>query len=36
MRASTEGARALAYWIGMALDLAKRHPDPQARQAPTT
>ena len=32
MRASTEGARALAYWIGMALDLAKRHPDAQARQ----
>ena len=32
MRASTEGARALAYWVGMALDLAKRHPDPQARQ----
>src|ERR671918_1201053 len=33
MRASSEGARALAYWIGMALDLAKRQPDPAARQA---
>src|ERR671918_157773 len=33
MRASSEGARALAYWIGMSLDLARRHPDPAARQA---
>jgi alkylation response protein AidB-like acyl-CoA dehydrogenase len=33
MRASSEGARALAYWIGMALDLARRQPDPAARQA---
>jgi alkylation response protein AidB-like acyl-CoA dehydrogenase len=33
MRASTEGARALAYWIGVALDLAKRHPEPAARQS---
>ena len=32
MRASSEGGRALAYWIGMSLDLAKRHPDRQARQ----
>ena len=32
MRASSEGGRALAYWIGMSLDLAKRHPDPQTRQ----
>src|SRR5918996_754084 len=32
MRASSEGARALAYWIGMALDLARRQPDPAARQ----
>jgi Acetyl-CoA dehydrogenase C-terminal like/Acyl-CoA dehydrogenase, C-terminal domain len=32
MRASSEGARALAYWIGMALDFAKREPDPAARQ----
>lgn len=31
MRASTEGARALAYWIGMHVDLAKRHPDAQTR-----
>ena len=33
MRASSEGGRALAYWIGMSLDLAKRHPDPQTRQS---
>jgi 3-(methylsulfanyl)propanoyl-CoA dehydrogenase len=32
MRASSEGGRALAYWIGMSLDLAKRHPDLQTRQ----
>ncbi|HZA67653.1 MAG TPA: acyl-CoA dehydrogenase C-terminal domain-containing protein [Geminicoccaceae bacterium] len=32
MRASSEGARALAYWIGMALDLARRQPDAAARQ----
>ena len=32
MRARTEGGRALAYWIGMALDLAKKHPDPATRQ----
>ena len=32
MRASSEGGRALAYWIGMSLDLAKRHPDRQTRQ----
>jgi alkylation response protein AidB-like acyl-CoA dehydrogenase len=32
MRASSEGGRALAYWIGMALDLAKRHPDQETRQ----
>jgi alkylation response protein AidB-like acyl-CoA dehydrogenase len=32
MRAVVEGARALASWAGMASDVAKRHPDPQARQ----
>jgi alkylation response protein AidB-like acyl-CoA dehydrogenase len=33
MRALTEGERALAYWIGMAIDRAAREPDPLARQA---
>jgi alkylation response protein AidB-like acyl-CoA dehydrogenase len=33
MRASSEGGRALAYWIGMSLDLAKKHPDPGTRQS---
>jgi alkylation response protein AidB-like acyl-CoA dehydrogenase len=33
MRAVTEGARALAYWVGMAIDRANRDPDPAARQA---
>jgi alkylation response protein AidB-like acyl-CoA dehydrogenase len=33
MRATTEGARALAYWIGIAIDRAGRDPDPAARQA---
>jgi 3-(methylsulfanyl)propanoyl-CoA dehydrogenase len=33
MRATTEGARALAYWIGMAIDRAAKDPDPAARQA---
>ena len=33
MRATTEGARAFAYWVGMHVDLAKRHPDPPTRQA---
>ena len=33
MRATTEGARALAYWVGMHVDLAKRHPDAPTRQA---
>ncbi|MGH6944653.1 MAG: acyl-CoA dehydrogenase C-terminal domain-containing protein [Geminicoccaceae bacterium] len=32
MRAFSEGARALAYWVGMNVDLANRHPDPQARR----
>ncbi len=33
MRAVTEGARALAYWTGMRLDLAQRHPEAEAREA---
>ena len=33
MRAVTEGARALAYWIGIAIDRAEKDPDPAARQA---
>ncbi len=33
MRAVTEGERALAYWIGIAIDRAARDPDPAARQA---
>ncbi|MDH3662128.1 MAG: acyl-CoA dehydrogenase C-terminal domain-containing protein [Alphaproteobacteria bacterium] len=33
MRAFSEGARALAYWIGMQLDISEKHPDPEARQA---
>lgn len=32
MRAMTEGQRALAYWIGMAIDFEKKHPDPAVRQ----
>src|SRR5690606_26376605 len=31
-KAFTEGARALAYWIGMELDIAQRHPDAAKRQ----
>ncbi len=31
MRAYNEGARALAVWIGMALDVARRHPEPERR-----
>jgi alkylation response protein AidB-like acyl-CoA dehydrogenase len=33
MRAFNEAARALAYWIGMEIDVAGRHPDPAERQA---
>ena len=33
MRATTEGARALAYWVGMQVDLAKKHPEAEVRQA---
>ena len=32
MRAYTEGARALAGWISLALDRADRHEDPEVRQ----
>jgi hypothetical protein len=32
MRAFTEGARALAYWVGESIDRAKRHPEPEARK----
>ena len=33
MRAYTEGARALALWTALSVDLAERHPDPAERQA---
>jgi hypothetical protein len=33
IKAFTEGARALAYWVGLQLDRAERHPDPGERQA---
>ncbi|MBI1206194.1 MAG: acyl-CoA dehydrogenase [Azospirillum sp.] len=32
MKALAEGGRALAYWIGLALDLEDRHPDARIRQ----
>lgn len=32
-KAFTEGGRALAYWIGMELDVSLRHPDEATRQA---
>ena len=32
-RAMTEGARALAYWTGMQIDIAERHGDEAVRQA---
>jgi alkylation response protein AidB-like acyl-CoA dehydrogenase len=32
-RAITEGCRALSYWMGMELDIAAHHPDPERRQA---
>ncbi|MFQ5775434.1 MAG: acyl-CoA dehydrogenase C-terminal domain-containing protein [Kiloniellaceae bacterium] len=32
MRATIEGSRALAAWIGIAVDVAERHPDPARRQ----
>jgi alkylation response protein AidB-like acyl-CoA dehydrogenase len=33
MRAFSEGARAMAYWIGMTVDRARRDPEPEARKA---
>lgn len=32
MRATNEAARALAYWVGMNLDISRKHPDPEKRQ----
>jgi hypothetical protein len=32
MRAFTEGARALAYWVAQNVDLAEKHPEPEARK----
>ncbi|HUK00011.1 MAG TPA: acyl-CoA dehydrogenase C-terminal domain-containing protein, partial [Stellaceae bacterium] len=32
MKAYTEGARALAGWVSLALDKADRHPDPETRE----
>jgi alkylation response protein AidB-like acyl-CoA dehydrogenase len=32
MKSMTEGARALAVWVGMELDIAARHPDPARRE----
>jgi alkylation response protein AidB-like acyl-CoA dehydrogenase len=31
-KAFTEGARALSFWVGMNLDIAEKHPDPDTRQ----
>ena len=33
MRAFSEGARALAYWTGMQLDISEKHPDADVREA---
>ncbi len=33
MKAYTEGGRALAYWIGLAIDREAHHPDPKVRQS---
>ena len=33
MRALTEASRALSYWMGMELDIAAHHPDPERRAA---
>jgi alkylation response protein AidB-like acyl-CoA dehydrogenase len=33
MRAFSEGARALAYWIGQSIDRAGRHPEPEVRKS---
>jgi alkylation response protein AidB-like acyl-CoA dehydrogenase len=31
IRANTEASRALAYWVGMLLDISHKHPDPEKR-----
>ncbi len=31
-KAVTEGCRAMSLWVGMALDLSEKHPDPHARE----
>jgi alkylation response protein AidB-like acyl-CoA dehydrogenase len=33
MRSLTEASRALSYWMGMELDIAAHHPDPERRAA---
>ncbi len=33
MKACNEGGRALAYWIGLAIDREAHHPDPKVREA---
>jgi alkylation response protein AidB-like acyl-CoA dehydrogenase len=33
MRSLTEASRALSYWMGMELDIASHHPDPERRAA---
>ncbi len=33
MKSITEGIRAMAYWIGLQIDLAQHHPDEKAREA---
>lgn len=32
MKAYVEGSRALAYWVGMLIDVEERHPDPAKRE----
>ena len=32
-KALVEGGRALAYWVGLAIDRAEHHPDPKVREA---
>ncbi len=32
IRALNEGARALAYWVAMQLDISRKHPDPEVRR----
>jgi hypothetical protein len=36
IRAQLEAARALAYWIGMELDIAARIPTPRGARRPRT